>query len=322
MRKVPAILLPLLLTLTACGGMTTDDVMSGSGNAAGATEILDSVSVSGGSDEEPPTVDFDEPLDITGIAAKAVVEGDGDEVEAGDTIEYQLISLDAESGEVLGDTYSRGAPQILPVDDTLAEQDAELYEVLVGSKVGAQVAYTGPTDAPAEGQPAAPEQLIVFRIISAEEPPPPAPEPEILSPEGVQELDDDGQLPTFTFDDDGAPEITIPDNEPSDDLVVKVLEEGDGEEVTEADTITANYTGWRWEDGESFDSSYERGEPSEFPLSGVIEGWTKGLSGQKVGSQVLLVIPGAMGYGDTAQDGRPSGTLVFFVEITGKTSAE
>ena len=54
----------------------------------------------------------------------------------------------------------------------------------------------------------------------------------------------------------------------------------------------------------------------------MIEGWTKGLAGQKVGSQVLLVIPGQMGYGDPAPEGRPSGKLVFFVEITDKASAE
>ncbi|THJ67321.1 peptidylprolyl isomerase [Arthrobacter echini] len=307
-----------MLTLTACGGMTTDEVMAGSANSAGATDVFDSVVVTGGSDEEPPTVEFDEPLDITGIAAQTVVEGDGDEVEAGDTIEYQLISLDAESGDVLGDTYSLGEPQVLPVDDTLAEQDAELYEVLVGTNVGAQVAYTAPIDEPAEGQPAIPQQLIVFRVISAEEPPPPAPEPEILSPEEVQGLDEDGMLPTFTFDDDGAPEITIPDNEPSDDLVVEVLEEGEGEVVTEDDTVTVDYTGWRWEDGEQFDSSFERGEPAEFPLNAVIEGWTRGLAGQKVGSEIMLVIPEPWAY----PGGEPSGTLVFYVEIISKESAD
>ncbi|MHA7282874.1 FKBP-type peptidyl-prolyl cis-trans isomerase [Arthrobacter sp. TMS2-4] len=324
MRKVLTTSLALTLFVSACGGPTTDDLTGdlgggSSGPSAGAAGILESVEVSGGTDEEAPTVEFDEPLDITGVAARTVVEGDGDAIEAGEELRYQLVSLNAEDGEVLGDTYSRGEPQVLPVDDMLKEQDAELYEVLTGSKVGAQVAYTRPAPEAAEGQPAAPEQLIVLKVISAEQPPP---EPEVLSPEEVQELDDAGELPTFTFGDDGAPEVSIPDNEPSDDLVVKVLKEGTGEEVTEADTITAKYAGWRWEDGEQFDSSYERGEPAEFPLTGVIEGWTKGLAGQKVGSQVLLVIPGQMGYGDPAPEGRPSGTLVFFVEITDKASAE
>ncbi len=306
--------------LTACGGPTTDDFTGdSSANSAGSAEVFDTVTVSGGSDEEAPTVEFESPLEVTGVAAKTVAEGEGDEIEDGQEIRYQLVALNAEDGEVLGDTYSQGDPQVLPVDSTLKEQDAELYEVLIGTKVGAQVAYTRPSPEPAEGQPAMPEQVIVLKVISAEQPPP---EPEVLSPEDVQKLDDEGQLPTFTFADDGAPEVSIPENDPSGDLVVKVLKEGDGEEVTESDTITADYSGWRWDDGEQFDSSFERGEPAEFPLTGVIEGWTKGLSGQKVGSQVLLVIPGAWGYGDPAPEGRPSGTLVFFVEITAKATAE
>lgn len=328
MRKVLAILLPLLLLLTACGGVTTQDV---SGNAdtarsagadtarsAGAAEVFDTVKVSGGSDEEAPTVEFEAPLDITAVAAKTVAQGEGNEVEAGQQIRYQLVALNAEDGEVLGDTYSRGEPQVLPVDDTLKGQDGELYEVLVGSKVGAQVAYTRPTPTPAEGQAAVPQQLIVLRIISSEQPPP---EPEVLSPEDVKKLDDDGQLPTFTFAENGAPEVTIPDNEPSQDLVVKVLEEGDGEVLAETDTITANYAGWTYSNGEQFDSSFERGEPASFGLDQVITGWTKGLAGQKVGSKVLLVIPEPWAY-PNARQGQPSGTLVFYVEIVSKEAAK
>lgn len=311
MRKVLAILLPLLLLLTACGGTTT-------GNSAGAAEVFDTVEVSGGSDEEAPTVEFESPLDITDVAAKTVAEGEGDEVQAGQQIRYQLVSLNAEDGEVLGDTYSQGEPQVLPVDDMLKEQDSELYEVLVGTKVGAQVAYTRPSPEPAEGQTAAPQQLIVLKVISAEQPPP---EPEVLSPEDVKKLDDEGQLPTFTFGENGAPEVTIPENEPSDDLVVKVLEEGTGEVVAETDSITANYAGWTYSDGEKFDSSYDRGEPATFPLNQVITGWTKGLAGQKVGSKVLLVIPEPWAYPNASQ-GQPSGTLVFYVEIVSKEAAQ
>lgn len=311
MRKVLAILLPLLLLLTACGGTTT-------GKSAGAADVFDTVKVSGGSDEEAPTVEFESPLDVTAVAARTVEEGEGDAVEAGQQIRYQLVALNATDGEVLGDTYSQGDPQVLPVDDSLKEQDSELYEVLVGTKVGAQVAYTRPSAEPAEGETAAPEQLIVLKVISAEQPPP---EPEVLSPEDVKKLDEEGKLPTFTFADNGAPEVTIPENDPSDDLVVKVLEEGDGEVVAETDSITANYSGWTYSDGEKFDSSFDRGEPATFPLNQVITGWTKGLAGQKVGSKVLLVIPEPWAY-PTAQAGQPSGTLVFFVEIVSKEAAQ
>lgn len=314
MRKVPAILLPLLLSLTACGGATTEDA---TGSTAGASEVFDGVSVSGGSDDEAPTVEFESPLEITSVAAKTIAEGDGDEVEAGEQVQYRLVAVNAEDGEVLGDTYAE-EPQVLPLDDSLKEELPELYEVLVGSNVGAQIAYTEPAPEPAEGASAGPQQLLVLKVISAEEPPP---EPEVLSPEDVQKLDDEGQLPSFTFGEDGAPEVTIPENEPSGDLVVKVLEEGDGEVVAETDSITANYSGWTYSNGEQFDSSFERGEPASFPLNGVIRGWTEGLVGQKVGSKVLLVIPEPWAY-PNPQQGQPPGPLVFYVEIVSKEGAE
>ena len=277
--------------------------------------LLESVRVDGGTDEEAPEVTFESPLEVTGAAAAAITTGDGEPIADGDRVSFHIVGLNAEDGTVLGDTYS-AEPQTLDVTEELEEADPELYEVLLGTTIGSQIAYT----ALLEGQD--PQQLIVMRVLSAEEAPPAPPVPEVLSPEAVEELDAEGLLPTFTFDDDGAPVIDIPDNEPSDDLVIKVLEAGDGEVLTEADTITANYAGWRWEDGEQFDSSYPGGEPVEFPLTGVIEGWTKGLAGQTVGSKVLLVIPSPMGYGDPAPEGRPSGTLAFYVEIVEKVAAE
>jgi peptidylprolyl isomerase len=305
-------LLPLLLALTACGGPST-------GKSAGAAEVFDTVKVSGGSDEKAPKVEFDSPMEVTAPAVKTLVEGEGKAIKAGQQITFNAAFFNAEDGSKLGDTYKDGEPRPLPVDDTLKKADAELYEVLIESKVGAQIGYTRPVEEPAEGQEAQPQSFVVLKVISAKDP---APEPKILSPEDVSKLDKDGKLPTFTFAKDGAPEVTIPDNEPSEDLVVKVLKEGTGEVVKETDTITAKYAGWRWEDGEQFDSSFERGEPAEFPLNQVIEGWTKGLSGQKVGSQVLLVIPAPWAYGEAAPEGSPSGTLVFFVEITKKAAAK
>ncbi|WP_051427551.1 FKBP-type peptidyl-prolyl cis-trans isomerase [Arthrobacter sp. H20] len=314
MRKALTLALPLLLVLTACGGDAGGD--GPEGKTAGDAAILESVRIDGGSDEEVPEVTFDSPLEVTGPAAAAITTGDGEPIADGDRVSFHLVGLNAEDGAVLGDTYSRGEPQTLDLTEELQEVDPELYEVLLGTNIGSQIAYTTVL----EGQD--PQQLIVMRVLSAEEAPPAPPVPEVLSPEAVEELDADGQLPTFTFDDDEAPVIDIPDNEPSDDLVIKVLEAGDGEVLTEADTISANYAGWRWEDGEQFDSSYTGGEPIEFPLTGVIEGWTKGLAGQTVGSKVLLVIPAPMGYGDPAPEGRPSGTLAFYVEIVEKVAAE
>ncbi|MCX6405223.1 MAG: FKBP-type peptidyl-prolyl cis-trans isomerase [Actinobacteria bacterium] len=66
-----------------------------------------------------------------------------------------------------------------------------------------------------------------------------------------------------------------------------------------------------------FDSSWDRGEPATFPISGVIQGWQQGLQGMKVGGRRLLIIPGDLGYGPAGQGSiEPNETLVFVVDLT------
>lgn len=103
------------------------------------------------------------------------------------------------------------------------------------------------------------------------------------------------------------------------ELKVETIEEGEGVVLDENATISANYFGWT-SDGKIFDSTNKYGEtnPIEFPLQGVIPGWTQGLTGVKVGSTVKLTIPSEMAYGDDASTGRPTGPLVFIVEVVEK----
>lgn len=101
------------------------------------------------------------------------------------------------------------------------------------------------------------------------------------------------------------------------ELKVETLVEGSGTAATADSTVSANYFGWS-ADGKIFDSTNRSGEatPIDFPLSGVIEGWTKGLTGVAEGSTVRLTIPADMAYG--AEDdgsGRPFGPLMFIVEL-------
>jgi peptidylprolyl isomerase len=83
-----------------------------------------------------------------------------------------------------------------------------------------------------------------------------------------------------------------------------------------------HYTGINWNTKKVFDSSWERGEPATFVTSQVIPGFTKALVGQKVGSQVIAIIPPADGYGEagSGEDIGGTDTIVFVVDILG-TSA-
>lgn len=101
-------------------------------------------------------------------------------------------------------------------------------------------------------------------------------------------------------------------------LKYKIVREGDpSKKPTAADSVLAHYKGWL-DDGTIFDSSYDRGEPTPFPLNGVIEGWTEGLQLIGEGGEIELEIPGKLGYGPRGMPPAgigPNATLHFKVEL-------
>ena len=101
-------------------------------------------------------------------------------------------------------------------------------------------------------------------------------------------------------------------------LQYEVLTEGTGQSPSATNQVTVHYEG-RLLDGNVFDSSYERGEPAVFRVSGVIAGWTEGLQLMKVGSKFRFFIPPNLGYGENGagEDIGPNATLIFEVELLG-----
>jgi len=99
-------------------------------------------------------------------------------------------------------------------------------------------------------------------------------------------------------------------------LQYKILTPGTGPKPTAADSVVCNYRGTLI-DGKEFDSSYKRGQPATFPVSGVIKGWTEALQLMPVGSKWQLFIPPSLAYGErgAGQDIGPNATLIFDVEL-------
>lgn len=95
-----------------------------------------------------------------------------------------------------------------------------------------------------------------------------------------------------------------------------VLNDGDGASPTASDTVRCHYEG-RLIDGTVFDSSYRRGVPAEFPLNGVISGWTEGLQLMKEGAKFRFFIPYDLAYGARGAGGSipPYAALIFDVEL-------
>ena len=106
--------------------------------------------------------------------------------------------------------------------------------------------------------------------------------------------------------------VTLPSG-----LQYKILKEGTGPKPTASDSVVCNYKG-TLVNGTEFDSSYKRGEPATFPVTGVIKGWTEALQLMPVGSKWQLFIPSDLAYGLHPRPGGPIGpnaTLIFEVEL-------
>lgn len=98
-------------------------------------------------------------------------------------------------------------------------------------------------------------------------------------------------------------------------LQYEVIKPGSGVSPTVTQTVRVNYEG-RFISGEVFDSSYERGQPAEFAVNGVISGWTEALMKMKPGAKWKLYVPSELAYGERGNQGiPPNSTLIFEVEL-------
>ncbi len=98
-------------------------------------------------------------------------------------------------------------------------------------------------------------------------------------------------------------------------LQYKVIKAGEGNSPKATDIVEVNYEG-KLIDGTVFDSSYERGQPVQFPLNQVIPGWTEGVQLMKKGAKYEFFIPAKLAYGEAGNPGiEPNSTLIFTVEL-------
>lgn len=101
-----------------------------------------------------------------------------------------------------------------------------------------------------------------------------------------------------------------------DGIQYKIVREGTGAIPSEMDMVRVHYKGTLI-DGTEFDSSYTKGEPAEFPVNGVIQGWTKALTNMPVGSKWTIYVPSDQAYGARGAGNSigPNETLIFDVEL-------
>lgn len=284
-------------------------VLSGCSAGSSGTTSVDDVTWEAG-DDGIPTLTFDFPGTTEATEARSVKAGDGASIEDGQVIMVDYTLIQGTDGTVLNSTYELGQQDNIPIDQ--GSLDPALYEVLIESSVGEQIIFaTLDQSTPPDGSAANPAVYMAITIVDVMAP--------LEQAQGTAVTPEEN-LPVVTLDETGKPSVEVGDAEMPTELVVQPLIEGDGDELTLGESVIAHYSGWLW-DGEQFDSSWERGAPATFPFvqGGLIDGWTEGLAGHKVGSQILLVIPPELGYGAQGSGASipPDSTLVFVVDLLG-----
>ena len=170
--------------------------------------------------------------------------------------------------------------------------------------VSLEAAITGINDAFSGKGPQIPGEEInaAFQVIQAKV--------EAEKVENAKQFAGEGE--TFLAENAKRDEVTVLES----GLQYEVITEGEGEIPTAQSVVSTHYRGTLI-DGKQFDSSYDRGEPAEFPVGGVIAGWTEALQKMKTGSKWKLYIPFHLAYGEAGAGGDigPYQALVFDIEL-------
>lgn len=267
-----------------------------------------------------PRVTFDTPLRVDAVQASTLIPGRGTPITAAQEIVADVTFLDATTGEVVLKTdYSGAASAARFVVKSVAVTG--LRSALVCSRVGERLAVVMPAS---QGIPAAsrPTGLgandSVVAVVDVRD-------AYLARANGADQVMAGG-LPAVVLGPDGRPGITLPEGAPPKTLQVADLKKGSGAVIERGDTAVVQYTGVVWKPDDAanaqvFDSSWTTGAPVTLQVAKgqIVPGLVTALTGQRVGSQVLAVLPPSQAYGSQTTSTIPPGsTLVFVVDILGK----
>ncbi|MGQ4575198.1 FKBP-type peptidyl-prolyl cis-trans isomerase [Dermabacteraceae bacterium P7006] len=301
LRALP---LPLAaLTLAACEGEKKKEAQPANpapAKPADAQSLLAKVQVSQELGQEPK-VTLDGKLDVTQPESQVLVKGDGARLTAGSLAIMKSLFVNGADGQVLQSSWQGALPEALLLNEKGIGPDA--FKFLTSANVGSRLLMLGKQETQ-QG----PLSLVQVADVIEQVPGRAVGKSEKLDP----------KLPKYTLGEDGNPILTgAPEGQPPQELVVATAIKGAGRQVKNGDTLVMQYRGWGW-DGKEFDSSWQRGSVFSFQLGSgqVIQGWDKGLLGATVGSQLLLVIPPALAYGNDPKQHQLGGqTLIFVVDL-------
>ncbi|GAA2095070.1 FKBP-type peptidyl-prolyl cis-trans isomerase [Actinomadura alba] len=287
-----------------------------------ATRPEPAIEVTGKFGQAPKVVIPKEVVQPTALQRKTLITGAGGAKVADGDVSFVNVDSYVWSGKgvkkPLDSTYKNKKPVPLQLNEQVLPG---LKKGLVGQTAGSRVlVQVPPKDGlGAQGNPQAgiggtDTLVFIVDIVSTIS--------KTAAASGTEQQLDDSKLPTVTAGEVGKQpsDLKMPKNDPPKDLVSKTLIEGSGPALASGQVVVAQYKGQLWRNGKVFDASWKNGSLFLFPLGGqgAIKGFTTGLTGKKVGSRVMLVIPPKDGYGKQGSgEIKGTDTMVFTVDIVG-----
>ena len=329
MRKLPVIVAvsALALTLAGCSGSPDPSATPTSTAAAQAPagsctdtpsgSASDSIKVTSDAGAKADAT-FDSPVSVDSTQRTVLDNGDGVKANVGYFGIINFTLFNGTSGKEVFSTYDQGSAALSMVVDSTQFLPG-LVKAVECVNGGSRVAVAVPAS---EGFGAngnkdlgitATDPLVFVvdlgQVLAAND-------PDSLKADGADQPVVDG-VPTVTTAADGTPTVTIPDTAPPAATTITVLKKGTGKVIGAGQPSVVQYIGSVWGTKAVFDQSWGK-TPLAVQPGGTLKGFESAIAGQTVGSQVIVSIPPADGYGNNPPEGSPitpTDTLVFVIDI-------
>jgi len=261
-----------------------------------------------------PTVKFSAPLKATSTERTVVIKGKGADVKPSSTVDIALAAYNGTTGKLLSASgFDKTTPVPIVVDPT--QFVPGLVRTIECVPLGSRVVTTstvkdsfGSADTSSLGLKATDTVVFVADVVDV-----------VPTRANGKSVAPTAGFPTVKLSSIGQPTVTIPKSAPPTTTKIALLKQGNGAVVKSTDTISLQYQGVLWRTGKVFDQSWGRGVYSG-AVTGFVPGFTKALVGQKVGSQVIVIIPPADGYGSKGNgEIKGTDTMVFVIDIVKTT---
>ncbi|MDR1188622.1 MAG: FKBP-type peptidyl-prolyl cis-trans isomerase, partial [Bifidobacteriaceae bacterium] len=321
--------LSLLCGLAACsdlGGAASGASSSVSSESSSRSEPSASTAASGAPEHDPagdaailamiawqasedgqPVLSFDPPIGVTGPAARLVEDGAGQLIEEGDIVSFDYAMFAGDTGRAGYSTYGAGQPETVNVGHQ--GMSTSFAEALMGSHVGAKIIYARVDNSGTMISDYAITQFMAVTVTGSRT---------IMKKAEGEPVPPVAGLPKVESATDGEPSLESLVGSPPGALVAQPLILGAGAALREGQTAWVHYTGWLWDGGTMFDSTWATGVPVPWELSvpETFPGLVEGLIGKPVGSRILLIVPPAKGPPVGLTEAIPEGsTLVYVVDV-------